>query len=88
MGGLKVAKLSQYPCPRIQSFLVLNFGLMMSVLKGKSISPRDERGCVTEEVVKKLVIANDSILCYVVGPYLRISEYLNKSVVNTVKRAW
>ena len=28
-GGLKAAKLSHYPCPRIRSFSVLSIGLMM-----------------------------------------------------------
>jgi hypothetical protein len=37
--------------------------------------PRDERGCVNEEVVKNLVVADDYVPRYVVGPYLRISEY-------------
>ena len=54
----------------------------------KAILPRDERGCVTEEVVKNLSVADDFVPRYVVGPYLRISEYINKNVVNTVKRAW
>jgi len=53
-----------------------------------AILPRDERGCVTEEVVENLSVAEDFVARYVVGPYLRISEYLNKSIVNTVKRAW
>ena len=62
---------------------------MMSVLKGKSISPRDERGCVTEEVVENLVVVDeDTIPCYAVGPYLRICEYLSKGISNTIKRAW
>ena len=38
---------------------------------------RDERGCINEQVVKNLVIAYDFVPGYVVGPYLRISEYLN-----------
>ena len=50
--------------------------------------PRDVRGRVNEEVVGNLSVANDFVPRYVVGPYLRISEYLNKSIVNTVKRAW
>ena len=50
--------------------------------------PRDERGCVYEEVVKNLVVADDYVPRYVVGPYLRISKFVNKNVVNTVKRAW
>jgi len=50
--------------------------------------PRDERGCDNEEVVKNLSVADDFVPRYIVGPYLRISEYLNKSIVNTVKRAW
>ena len=53
-----------------------------------AISPRDERGCVTEEVVENLSVADDFVPRYVAGPYLRISEYLNKNIVNTVKRAW
>ena len=54
----------------------------------KSTLPRDERGRVDEEVVKNLDVADDFVPRYVVGPYLRISEYINKNVVNTVKRAW
>ena len=58
-------------------------------LKGlKSIMPRDERGCVNEEVVEDLVVAEVSVPRYTVGPYLRISEYLNKCVVSLVKRTW
>ena len=51
----------------------------------KSSSPRDERGSVTEEVVENLVAAADSLPRYIMGPYLRISEYLNKSADNTVE---
>ena len=50
--------------------------------------PRDVRGRVNEEVVGNLSVADDFVPRYVVGPYLRISKYLNKSIVNTVKRAW
>ena len=62
---------------------------MIKVLKGLSqVCQGIERGSVTEEVVENLVAAADSIPRYLVGPYLRISKYLNQSVVNTVKRAW
>ena len=50
---------------------------------------RDERGSVNEnEVIENIVVAEDAIPRYAVLPYLRLADYLNKNVINVIKRAW
>ena len=78
---LPESKDSILPCPEHRSD---DFGSERVNLT----KPRDVRGRVNEEVVGNLSVADDFVPRYVVGPYLRISEYLNKSIVNMVKRAW
>ena len=82
-GKAKPLPVSTYTCPEPRSDIE-SFGGVKSSL------PRDERGCVTDdEVVENLVVVDeDTIPCYAVGPYLRICEYLSKGISNTIKRAW
>ena len=81
-GKAKPAPVSTSTCPEPRSDIESVEGVISNL-------SRDERGCVNEvEVVENLVVAEDAIPRYAVGPYLRIADYLNKSVINSIKRAW
>ena len=81
-GKAKPVPVSTLTCPEPRSDIE-------SVQGAISNLSRDERGCVNEiEVIENLVVAEDAIPRYAVGPYLRIADYLNKCVINSIKRAW
>jgi len=81
-GKAKPVPVSTFTCPEPRSDIESVQGVISNL-------SRDERGCVNEiEVIENLVVAEDAIPRYAVGPYLRIADYLNKNVINSIKRAW